>query len=158
MQRSLDRIIAAAQHECVNSVTFVGGPENSLTFMLPKAYDEAMSEHFTAIAAAGLNDVDPMPLLSKVDKFDDYRMAYTDQNLNVCTNWYRALCSDVLTDRLIKVRKCEFAENSRARIFEKHFRGATAQPNIPLPPISGLIRDPIGVSSFGWKEETTKRL
>ena len=67
-------------------------------------------------------------------------MAYTEQNLNVCSNWYRALCSGILTDRLIKIRKCEFAENSRARIFQKHFRGATAQPNIPLPPISGLIR------------------
>ena len=109
-------------------------------FMLPKAYDEAMSEHFTTIAAAGLNVIDPMPLLAEVDKFDDYHMAYTEQNLNVCSNWYRAICSGILTDRLIKVRKCEFAENSRARIFQKHFRGATAQPNIPLPPISGLIR------------------
>ena len=26
VQRSLDRIIAAAQHDCVNSITFVGGP------------------------------------------------------------------------------------------------------------------------------------
>ena len=109
-------------------------------FMLPKAYDEAMSEHFTTIAAAGLNVIDPMPLLAEVDKFDDYHMAYTEQNLNVCSNWYRALCSGILTDRLIKIRKCELAENSRARIFQKHFRGATAQPNIPLPPISGLIR------------------
>ncbi|CAE7498321.1 unnamed protein product, partial [Symbiodinium pilosum] len=140
VQRSLDRIIAAARHDCVNSITFVGGPENSLMFMLPKAYDEAMSEHFTTIAAAGLNVIDPMPLLAEVDKFDDYHMAYTEQNLNVCSNWYRAICSGILTDRLIKVRKCEFAENSRARIFQKHFRGATAQPNIPLPPISGLIR------------------
>ena len=138
VQRSLYRIIAAAQHDCVNSITFVGGPENSLMFMLPKAYDEAMSEHFTTIAAAGLNVVDPMPLLSEVDKFDDYHTAYTEQNLSVCSNWYRALCSGILTDRLIKIRKCEFAENSRARIFQKHFRGATAQPNIPLPPISGL--------------------
>ena len=140
VQRSLDRIIAAAQLDCVNSIAFVGGPENSLMFMLLKSYDEAMSEHFTTIAAAGLNVIDPMPLLAEVDKLDDYHMAYTEQNLNVCSNWYRALCSGILTDRLIKIRKCEFAENSRARIFQKHFRGATAQPNIPLPPISGLIR------------------
>ena len=140
VQRSLDRIIAAAQLDCVNSITFVGSPENSLMFMLPKSYDEAMSEHFTTIAAAGLNVINPMPLLAEVDKFDDYHVAYTEQNLNVCSNWYRALCSGILTDRLIKIRNCEFAENSRARIFQKHFWGATAQPNIPLPPISGLIR------------------
>ena len=44
-------------------------------------------------------------------------------------------------DRLISFRKAEFAENSDFRI-----RQARAQPNVPLPPISGMIRP-------DWREQ-----
>ena len=48
-----------AAHDCV--ITFIGVPENSTMFALPPIYDEAMSEHFKAVADAGFNVVDPLP-------------------------------------------------------------------------------------------------
>ena len=103
VQRSLDRILAFSQHDSVNSMTFIGGPKNSLMFSRPKTYDEAMAEHFTNVATAGLNVIDPMPLLAEVDKFDDYHIAYTESNQSVCVNWFRALCIET-PELLLKIK------------------------------------------------------
>ena len=55
------------------------------SFSLPDAYDNAMQSHAEALAEAGVILVDPFPLNNLTDRYDNFHMEATAQNMSGTT-------------------------------------------------------------------------
>ena len=100
-----------------------------------------MQSHAEALARAGIILVDPFPLHNLPDRYDNFHMEATAQNMAATTRWYLSLMSGILRDRQIRKASAELAENSRCIVFALHFRNVQtqAQSGFDVPAITDFI-------------------
>ena len=80
-----------------------------------------------------------VPLHNLTDRYDNFHMEATAQNMSGTTRWYYALMSGILHDRQIPRASMEIAANSRKIICDLHFRKGNQQEGYNVPPITDLI-------------------
>ena len=139
VEEATEKLKYLAQLPVVKSVTLLSGKSMGTAFALPDAYDTAMQRHAEALAEAGVVLVDPFPLHNLTDRYDNFHMEATAQNMSGTTRWYYALMSGILHDRQIRRASMEIAANSRKIIFDLHFRKGNLQEGYNVPPRTDLI-------------------
>ena len=139
VEEAVEKLKYLAQLPFVKSVTLLSGKSMGTAFALPDAYDMAMQSHAEALAGTGVVLVDPFPLHNLTDRYDNFHMEATAQNMSGTTRWYYALMSGILHDRQIRRASMEIAASSRKIIFDLHFRKGNQQEGYNVPPITDLI-------------------
>ena len=137
VEDAIERLKYLAKMPAVKSVTLLSGKSMGAAFALPDAYDKAMQSHAEALAGAGI--MDPFPLHNLTDRYDNFHMEATAQNMVEHDRWYYALMSGILHERQIRKASMEIAANSRKIIFDLHFRKGNQQEGFNVPPITDLI-------------------
>ena len=102
-------------------------------------------EEAEALAEAGVVLIDPLPLHNMTDRYDNFHMEATAQNLSSTTRWYLALMSGILRDCQIRKASMEIVANSRKIFFDLHFEGFNVLPitDVLLPTCVTLGVEPL---------------
>ena len=91
VEETIEKLKYLVQLPVVKSVTLLSGKSMGTAFALPDAYDAAMQSHAEALADAGVVLVDPFPLHNMTDRYDNFHMEATAQNMSGTTRWFYAL-------------------------------------------------------------------
>ncbi|CAE7814333.1 CML4, partial [Symbiodinium microadriaticum] len=101
VQTDVQKICALANRPGINSITLISGPENGINYGLPEEYDEEMSRHAKVMAEHGIALIDPFPLVQATDRPDRFHTSLTAEHLSTTVNWYKALISATVVNRLV---------------------------------------------------------
>ena len=80
-----------------------------------------MSRHAKVMAEHGIALIDPFPLLQATDRPDRFHTSLTAEHLSTTVNWYKALISATVVNRLVVDLRSEMVANRREVVFYEHF-------------------------------------
>ena len=142
VQTDVQKICALANRPGINSITLISGPENGINYGLPEEYDEEMSRHAKVMAEHGVALIDPFPLLQATDRPDRFHTSLTAEHLSTTVNWYKALISATVVNRLVVDLRSEMVANRREVVFYEHFHLNKPDSRLKIPGLKDLLIKP----------------
>ena len=142
VQTDVQKVCALANRPGINSITLISGPENGINYGLPEEYDEEMSRHAKVMAEHGIALIDPFPLLQATDRPDRFHTSLTAEHLSTTVNWYKALISATVVNRLVVDLRSEMVANRREVVFYEHFHLNKPDSRLKIPGLKDLLIKP----------------